>query len=162
MGGSFYFPEQRCSMDRTERVELANICLVYHQDEILMQNRTKDDWRGFTLPGGHVEPGESVVESVVREVKEETGLDIQNPVLCGVKQFPIENGRYIIFLFKTNEFSGKLVSSEEGEMRWVKRSEVAQLDTVPDFDKLLNVMESDKLWEFAYRIEEENWIPELH
>ncbi len=149
-------------MDRTERVELANICLIYDEDKILMQNRTKDDWKGFTLPGGHVEPGESVVESVVREVKEETGLDIQNPVLCGVKQFPIENGRYVIFLFKTNQFSGELVSSEEGEMRWVKRSEIAQLDTVPDFDALLQVMESDKLWEFAYTIEQETWIPQLY
>ena len=85
-------------MDRTERVELATICLVYKNNKVLLQNRVKEDWKGYALPGGHIEPGESVVESVIREVKEETGLDIQNPVLCGIKQFPIEGGRYLIFL----------------------------------------------------------------
>ena len=64
-------------MDRTERVELATICLVYKNNKVLLQNRVKEDWKGYALPGGHIEPGESVVESVIREVKEETGLDIR-------------------------------------------------------------------------------------
>ena len=44
------------------------------------------------------------------------GLDIINPKLAGIKQFPIEDGRYIVLLFKTEQFSGELVSSEEGQM----------------------------------------------
>lgn len=149
-------------MDRTERVELATICLVYQDTKILMQNRTKSDWKGYALPGGHIEPGESVVESVIREVKEETGLKIENPVLCGIKQFPIENGRYMIFLFKTNQFSGTLVSSEEGEMSWVERSDIPKLDTVADFAELLQVMEDDNLSEFYYRVQDGDWKLELH
>ena len=39
----------------------------------------RKDWPGFTFPGGHVEDDESIVDSVIREVKEETGLNIQNP-----------------------------------------------------------------------------------
>ncbi len=149
-------------MDRTERVELATICLVYQDTKILMQNRTKSDWKGYALPGGHIEPGESVVESVIREVKEETGLKIENPVLCGIKQFPIKNGRYMIFLFKTNEFSGTLVSSEEGEMSWVERNDIPKLDTVADFAELLQVMEDDSLSEFYYRVQDGDWNLELH
>ena len=49
--------------------------------------------------GGHVEPGESIVDSVVREMKEETGLSVWNLRLCGVKQFPIDGGRYLVFFF---------------------------------------------------------------
>lgn len=149
-------------MDRTERVELATICLVYKNNKVLLQNRVKEDWKGYALPGGHIEPGESVVESVIREVKEETGLDIQNPVLCGIKQFPIEGGRYLIFLFKTTEFSGELVSSPEGEMVWVDRDQLSALDTVEDFEELLQVMERDDLCEFQYVPQENQWKLYLH
>jgi len=59
------------------------------------------------------ESGESIVDAVIREMKEETGLTIQNPKLCGIKQFPIEGGRYLVFLFRANRFTGEVVSSDE-------------------------------------------------
>lgn len=61
-------------MNRTENVELTVLCLIEDGDKILLQNRVKKDWQGYALPGGHVEPGESFVDAVVREMKEETGL----------------------------------------------------------------------------------------
>lgn len=149
-------------MDRTERVELATICLLYKDEYILMQNRLKKDWQGYALPGGHIEPGESVVESVIREVKEETGLKIENPVLCGIKQFPIEGGRYLIFLFKTDCFSGDLVSSAEGEMEWVHRDKIPFMKTAEDFEQLLLVMEREDLCEFQYCPQGDKWILKLH
>ena len=103
-------------MRRTENVELTVLCLIQDGNRILLQNRVKKDWQGYTLPGGHVEPGESFVDAVIREMKEETGLDILKPRLVGIKQFPIEDGRYIVLLFKTERFSCQVVSSDEGEM----------------------------------------------
>ena len=47
------------SEDRTERVELTVLCLVEDGNKILLQNRVKDDWQGYTLPGGHIEKDES-------------------------------------------------------------------------------------------------------
>lgn len=149
-------------MKRTENAELTVLCLVYRDDEILLQNRIKKDWQGYTLPGGHIEKGESITEAVKREMKEETGLDIYEPKLCGVKQFPIDDGRYIVFLYKTDKFSGELISSDEGKMEWVKRSEIAKIETVSDFELMLRVFDEDSLSEFQYVIEDGEWIAKIY
>lgn len=133
------------------------LCLVYNEDAYLLQDRVKEDWKGYTLPGGHIERGESIVDAVVREMKEETGLTILNPRLCGVKQFPIEDGRYIVFLFRTDQFEGELLSSDEGTMHWIQRKELSSVNLVDDFQELLQVMLNDELNEFQYMIEDDEW-----
>ena len=143
---------------RTEQVELTVLCLIHKDDNYLLQDRIKNDWKGYTLPGGHIEPGESIVEAVIREMKEETGLDIKQPRLCGVKQFPIEGGRYIVFLFETEQFEGVLNSSEEGTMHWVNAKDLSSVNLVNDFDDLLEVMLTDTLTEFQYVIDGEEWV----
>ena len=145
------------SEDRTERVELTVLCLVEDGNKILLQNRVKKDWQGYTLPGGHVEKDESFVDAVIREMKEETGLDIKNPILVGVKQFPIKYGRYVVFLFKTNEFEGVLHSSDEGKMEWIDYRELSKINTVDDLEKLLIVMNSNNLSEFQYVVKNDIW-----
>lgn len=144
-------------MGRTETVALTVLCLIHRGDKLLLQNRRKKDWDGWTLPGGHIEKGESIVDAVVREMQEETGLTIHSPKLCGIKQFPIENGRYLVFLFRTESFSGEVRSSDEGEMRWISRSELSDFHTVPDFEELLQVMLDDRLTEFLYVVDGETW-----
>lgn len=145
------------SEDRTERVELTVLCLVEDGNKILLQNRIKKDWQGYTLPGGHVEKDESFVDAVIRETKEETGLDIKNPKLVGVKQFPIKCGRYVVLLFKTNEFEGELQSSNEGKMEWIEYKDISKIKTVDDFEELLKVMNSNELSEFQYVVKDDIW-----
>lgn len=144
-------------MAKTESVELTVLCLIQNGDKILLQNRVKKDWKGYTLPGGHVEPGESFVDAVKREMKEETGLDIIHPRLVGIKQFPIENGRYIVLLFKTEQFSGEVVSSEEGQMKWIDCNCLSKIDAVDDLDELLRVINDPELIEFQYLVDNDIW-----
>ena len=144
-------------MHRTENVELTVLCLIQDGNRILLQNRVKKDWQGYTLPGGHVEPGESFVDAVIREMKEETGLDILKPRLVGIKQFPIDDGRYIVLLFKTESFSGQVVSSDEGEMEWVECDRLSEINTVDDLDDLLKVINDPELTEFQYLVNGDNW-----
>ena len=148
-------------MGRRESVELTVLCLIHRGQELLLQNRVKEDWKGYALPGGYVEPGESFVDAVVREMREETGLTVRHPKLCGVKQFPIENGRYLVLLFETEEFEGTLRSSEEGQMIWIPRSDLAGYDTVDDLEELLDVMLKPELTEFQYTVEDGQWLVTL-
>ena len=93
-------------MAQKENTILVNMCMVTDGSKVLVIDRKKKDWPGITFPGGHIEKSESFVESVIREVYEETGLTIENPILCGTKQFQEdEDTRYVVFFYKTSRFS---------------------------------------------------------
>ena len=145
-------------MSRTENVELTVVCLLEEGDKILLQDRVKTDWHGYALPGGHVEKDESFLDAVKREMKEETGLEIRNPRLVGLKQFPIDKGRYLVVLFKATEWSGEPTSSEEGKMEWVEYARLPELDTVADLEEMLRMMNSPDLTELRYVPNGDNWI----
>ena len=146
-------------MGRSESAVFTNMCMIYDNNgNILVINRKNPDWPGVTFPGGHVEKGESFVESVVREVKEETGLDIDNPQLCGSKQFQDkEDNRYVVLFYKTNRFSGQLKSSDEGKVFWIPRSELQNYNLSVDFMDMVKIFESDELSEFYYYKEDDTW-----
>ena len=146
-------------MSRSERAIFTNLCMVYDDaGNILVQDRKDPDWPGLCFPGGHVEPGESFVTSVIREVWEETGLTIAQPRLCGTKQFETKNGeRYVVFFYKTNCFSGKLRSSHEGEVFWIPKSDLRKYTLCSDFESMIKVFESDELSEFYYYKENGDW-----
>ena len=146
-------------MSRAEQVILTNLCMVYdHDGNILVEDRKDPDWPGLCFPGGHIEPGESFVESVIREVWEETGLTIENPRLCGTKQFQTRHGeRYVVFFYKTDRFSGTLKSSDEGEVFWIPRTDLHKYTLCPDFPEMVRVFEEDDLSEFVYYTEHGDW-----
>ena len=150
-------------MAEMENAIFTNMCMVYDgAGNILVQNRRNPNWPGITFPGGHVEHGESFSGSVIREAKEETGLDIQRPVLCGVKQFQTkEDARYVVLFYKTDRFSGMLRSSEEGDVFWIKRSELETYSLADDFEKMLEVFESSEISEFYYSKCNGAWKAEL-
>lgn len=131
-------------MEKYSNVILSNMCMVYNnKDEILVQMREKKDWSGLTFPGGHVEDNESLVESVIREIKEETGLTIKNPQLCDVYEWPWENNsRYLAFLYKTNDFEGEILSSKEGKVFWIKKADINKYKLSTDFIEIFNAMEN--------------------
>lgn len=150
-------------MDRSEKAIFTNMCMIYDDNgKILVQNRVSSNWPGITFPGGHVNKGESFSQSVIREVDEETGLQIKSPMLCGVKQFQTsKDERYIVLLYKTSQFEGELISSKEGKVFWIQRKDLRHYELANDFEKMLEVFESDTLNEFFYDQQGENWQVKL-
>ena len=146
-------------MARTESCVLTNMCMIQDGSRILVEDRVSPNWPGITFPGGHVEPGESLVASVIREVKEETGLDISNVHLCGVKQWynAPKQYRYLVFLFRSSTVSGTLKSSEEGEVFWIDRGELMNHTVADGFDTMLEVFEQEHYSENYHWLEDGVW-----
>ena len=149
-------------MKKPEKCILTNICLIYKGDQILVVDRKKKDWPGLTFPGGHVEKNEDFQASVIREVKEETGLTIKNPILCGIEEFKTKSeDRYLMLYYKTNKFSGKLKSSNEGEAFWIKRKDLDKYKLSLDLKRILKVMEADNLSEIIYYEKNNKWLSKI-
>lgn len=148
----------------SEKVILTNMCMVYDGNgNILVQDRVDRRWPGVTFPGGHIEPGESFTLSVIREVKEETGLTVSSPVLCGIKQWPIDkNERYIVLFYKTNKFSGELRSSSEGRVFWIKEAELLNYKLADDFEDMYRIFKNDSLQEFFWTQENGEWVKYIY
>ncbi|WP_188204611.1 8-oxo-dGTP diphosphatase [Desemzia incerta] len=146
-------------MSRSEKAIFTNMCMVENSDgQILVQDRKSLDWPGLTFPGGHVERNESFHDAVVREVWEETGLTIKNPVLCGIKQFQTQSDeRYIVLFYRTNSYTGELVSSDEGKVFWVDQKELYSLQTSLDFLEMYRIFVSPNLSEFYYESFNDDW-----
>lgn len=126
---------------------------------VLVQDRKSKKWPGITFPGGHVEPNESIISSVIREVKEETGLTVSNLELCGIQNWtdPVEGNRYLVFCYKTSHFSGSIQSSDEGEVFWIDRVDLRNVQLADGFEPMLDIFEQPQLTENYFWFEEGEW-----
>ncbi len=124
-----------------KKVELTTLCYIENDDSYLMLHRIKKEhdinegkWIGI---GGHIEFAESPEECLLREAKEETGLSLTSYKFRGVVTFVSgdELCEYMA-LYTADEYEGELIPCDEGELHWVKKSEVFNL----------NLWEGDKIF----------------
>ena len=96
---------------------------------MLYRNKKKNDmnqgkWLGV---GGHVEEGETPYQAIVRETKEETGLDLKSAEYRAVINFVNDDYVEIIYQYTSSDFTGEVIDCNEGELRWIDKSEVLSL-----------------------------------
>ncbi|MCH2662805.1 8-oxo-dGTP diphosphatase [bacterium] len=121
-------------------MKLGTLVYLKQNGKTLMLHRVKKEqdfhegkWNGL---GGKLDPGETPEECAIREVKEESGLDLKALKLRGIITFPLfdQVDDWYVYLFTGTEFSGDLIDSPEGDLQWI------------DNDKLLDL----NLWEGDY------------
>ena len=123
-------------------MKISTLCYIKHDHQTLMLHRIKkkndihqDKWNGL---GGKLIDGESPEECVKREVLEESGLSIKNPILHGFITFPKFDGvdDWLVFVYTACNFEGSLIDSNEGKLEWINNKELFNL----------NIWEGDKIF----------------
>ena len=110
-------------------------CVLKKGDKILLLQKPSRGW--WVAPGGKMELGESVKESVIREYHEETGVTLKNPTVKGIFTINIKENDQVIsewmmFTFFAQDYDGvNLDESSEGKIKWHSAGDVSQLPMAP-------------------------------
>lgn len=126
----------------SEKIILTNMCMLYKDDgSFLVIDRLKNDWPGLNFPGGHIEANESVEESVIREIREETNLQLKSMEFVTYYEWNMvqEGIRHLCLLFRSKDFVGETKSSPEGNVFFVKREDLSKYKLSTDFEEILNI-----------------------
>lgn len=150
-------------MERTERITLTNMCMIYDdKGNVVVQDKVGKTCSGLIFPGGHVEYHEPIVDSMIREIYEETGLTISDLKFCGIKDWIEDDGsRYMVFLYKTNNYSGELKSSKEGAVFWMQLEDLKQKPLLWHLEMMLDIFCGNEYSELYFNKETSHALPIL-
>ena len=138
-------------------MKMTTLFYIQNNDCYLMLHRTKkkkdvnkDKWIGV---GGHAEGNETPQECLIREVKEETGLLLTSYKFRGLITFiSDEYEAEMMCLFTADGYTGELITCDEGELEWVKKSDVPQLPTWEGDAQFLKLLLEDEKRFFAMKL----------
>ena len=121
--------------------EITNMVMVQNPGtgEVIVQERIKS-WPGIAFPGGHAEPGEAIYDSAVREIREETGLEIRNLQYCGMMYWynNATDDKYFTYFYRTNDYTGTLLdATDEGRVFWIRPEKLQEMKLAPNFREYL-------------------------
>ncbi len=110
-------------------------CILLKENQILLLQKPRRGW--WVAPGGKMEQGESIKDTVIREFREETGVLVKNPSLKGIFTMIIQEqdqivSEWMMFTFLATESDGEnVVESEEGKLSWHSIEDVSALPMAP-------------------------------
>jgi ADP-ribose pyrophosphatase YjhB (NUDIX family) len=128
-----------------DRPFIAASAAIIRDGKVLIVRRARNPASGvYTLPGGVVETGETLVDAVAREVREETGLDVAPVALAGYREVILRDGdsrvsrHFVILSFAARWIAGEVSLNEElDDARWLHPTEIAGLKTTEGLEELV-------------------------
>lgn len=146
-----------------EQVCFMNMCMIADKSgNVVALDKVNDSYTGTTFPGGHVEQNELFCKSMIREVWEETGLTIEKPKLCGLYHWHKGGVHNVITLYKAEEFTGELKSSDEGRVYWIALEELKKRELATGMEYVLQMMESEQIDECYMHQEADGYVGTLY
>ena len=148
------------------KIVLMNMVKIYNKKtgQVLILDKVKKyGWEGLTFPGGKVEYGESFEDSVIREAKEETNLDIKNPKLVGIITWITDESKDVGLIYETSDFEGELIEeNREGKLSWMDYEEFKKIpDKSMSMDKILGIYDGkyrEVFWDLRSNKEEVHYF----
>lgn len=146
-------------MPNARKIQLATLCYIFNEQRVLLLYRNKkpqDHHEGkYNGLGGKVEPGESFENCLLREVKEESGLVLQNYRWHGSIMFPLftKDTDWLVYLYSSTAYNGQIEESPEGELEWVELDRLFDLPLWPGDKVFLPWVLDNKMFsaDFYYR-----------
>ncbi|MBS12652.1 MAG: DNA mismatch repair protein MutT [Gemmatimonadetes bacterium] len=145
-------------------MKLGTLVYLKQDGKTLMLHRVKKEqdfhegkWNGL---GGKLDPGETPEECAIREVKEESGLDLVDPRLRGIITFPMfdQVDDWYVYLFTGREFSGELIDSPEGNLAWIADDKLLDLNLWEGDYTFLKWLDQDRFFSAKFIYENKELI----
>jgi len=119
----------------TKSLTVGTVCFLIdkHEEKILLLERNSEPMQDmFTGVGGKTNFEEDINKSCIREIKEETGLDAKNLKLKGIIKTILKDfdSSWMLFVYTTEDFSGKQIDCPEGELKWVNIDEIYKVNLI--------------------------------
>lgn len=132
----------------------ATVCYLKKDDQVLMIKFAKKWGQVYAPPGGKFETGETPLDCIIREFKEETGLTLIKPRLQGISYWH-DSYEGIIFVYTADEFEGDLcLSSSEGVLEWIDIKELSNIKQFEQNEKFTQYLFKDELFEGKFLLDD--------
>lgn len=143
--------------------DMYTMCMVQDGERVLLINRPDSKgFPGYLAPGGKIEFPESITEGAIREVYEETGLQVSGLIYKGLDEYvvPSTNYRYMVFNYLATSYEGELLDNPpEGELIWVPIQEVLDLPMQSWFKRKFPLFFKEGTFEISVVWNEEEKLP---
>ena len=132
----------------------STVCYLKKDNKVLMIKFSKKWGNVYAPPGGKFEKGESPLDCVIREFKEETGLILVNPKLQGISYWQ-DSSEGIIFVYTVEDYEGtQTLASEEGNLEWIRIEELLTIKQFEQNEKFTPYLFKNELFEGKFLLDD--------